>query len=84
MKVVLEIRPQLETTIEAMKRDHARLQGALDVVILKLDRVSPSDRETFISLRDEFLEFLEELKNHDVEETRLLQETFMQEEGGEA
>ena len=84
MKVVLEIRPHLETTIEAMKRDHARLQGVLDVVILKLDRVSPSDRETFIDLRDEFLEFLEDLKNHNVKETHLSQEAFMQEEGGEA
>lgn len=84
MNVVLEIRPHLETTIEAMKRDHARLQGVLDVVILKLDRVSPSDRETFINLRDEFLEFLEDLKNHNVKETHLSQEAFMQEEGGEA
>ena len=84
MKVVLEIRPHLETTIEAMKRDHARLQGVLDVVILKLDRVSPSDRETFINLRDEFLEFLEDLKNHNVKETHLSQEAFMLEEGGEA
>ena len=84
MKVVLEIRPQLETAIEAMKRDHARLQGVLDVVILKLDRVSPSDRQTFINLRDEFLEFLEDLKHHNVKETHLSQEAFMQEEGGEA
>ena len=84
MQVVLEMKPHREPTIETMKREHARLQGILDVLILKLDGIFPTGRDAFLGVRDQMLEFLENLKAHSEKESHLLQEAFMQEEGGEA
>ena len=83
LAVVLESRPQLNQEIEALRQEHDQFRHALPRIMGRLQRVSPTNRESITKILDELTALLEKLDAHGRKETSMLQEALLTDEGGE-
>jgi hemerythrin-like domain-containing protein len=83
MSVVLASRPELKEEVEALRREHDQFRRALSRILTRLKRVEPTDPETVSKISEDLLALLEKLDAHSKQETDLLQEALLRDEGGE-
>ena len=83
MEVVVESHPQLKSQVDALRTDHDTFRYTLRRISSRLDRLSADDKVRIEQISDELLALLESLDVHSRKEVDLLQESFLQEEGGE-
>ncbi len=83
MAVVLDSCPQLNQEIETLRQEHDQFRHALPRIMGRLQRVSPTNRESMTKILDELTALLEKLNAHGKKETSLLLKALLTDEGGE-
>lgn len=80
---VAAAKPNLQSRIDALTRDHAHFRARVREIVPELDALSEWQEERFDSLCWEVRRLLEEIDRHDSREIDLLQESMLLDEGGE-
>ncbi|MEM8947219.1 MAG: hypothetical protein AAGD11_18745 [Planctomycetota bacterium] len=83
MVVVAETKPHLSLRVERLARDHESFRSEIDHLLPEIESLTDYESEEFDRICAEIAYLLEEVDRHDVEETELLQETLLFDEGGE-
>ncbi len=83
MVYVAETRPNMQSRVERLERDHVLFRHALHDLSPEVESLSEYQCEDFEEVCGEIETLLERLDIHDMEEIDLLQETIMMDEGGE-
>jgi hypothetical protein len=81
-ELIRDKKPHLAATVEDLRRERDQSQEKLDRILFGLDRVAPSEGAKFDRLCEDLQALLEALKVHNAKVADLLQEAFVQEEGG--
>jgi uncharacterized membrane protein YccC len=82
MDEVVEICPRLAEKVGALKQDHERFRQALSRILSRLDHLSPTDLAAFTESCGAMRDLLEKLDEHSATETVVIQEAYLQDEGG--
>lgn len=83
MAVVLESRPELKSQVIALRREHVHFRRELKRLLTELGQIDPADHDGFAKCSAELLTLLDQLDEHGKQETSLLQEALLSDEGGE-
>jgi hypothetical protein len=83
MAVVLESRPELKSQVIALRREHVHFRRELKRLLSELGMIDPIDHDGFAKCSGELLTLLDQLDEHGKQETSLLQEALLSDEGGE-
>ena len=83
MAVVLESRPELKSQVVALRKEHVRFRRELRRLLSEFGKIGPTDHDGFAKCAGELLALLDELDEHGKQETSLLQEALLSDEGGE-
>ena len=84
MSEIVEVQPQLQSVVEEPKLKQDQLRHELNRIVSHLERLSPSNSSAFQGVCDSLLSLLAMYEDHAQKETRLVQEAFTQELGGES
>jgi hypothetical protein len=80
---VLSVKPNLQSRIESLGRDHARFRSRIRQIVPQLDALSEWQEGRFVGLCDEIRQLLDDIDVHDAGEIDLLQESMLMDDGGE-
>lgn len=80
---VVASRPNLESRIMKLNRDHLRFRTRVRQIGTRLDSLTGWQEDQFAGLCMEIYELLDEVDRHDEREIDVLQESLMLDEGGE-
>jgi hemerythrin-like domain-containing protein len=83
MDAVVNLSPQLNRQVGALRQEHEQFREASHRVLHRLEKVAPNDQTTFRNVCDEVLALLKKLEEHTRKEVELVQETFGRDGGGE-
>ncbi len=83
MSSALESSPNLAEKISALKHEHESFREKVHRLVVKLDRLSSDDRTGLDHVCVEIGDLLSRIDEHSRHEADLLQEAFLQDEGGE-
>jgi hypothetical protein len=83
MSVVLESRPELKSQVIALRREHVHFRRELRRLLAELGKIDSADHDGFAKCSGELLTLLDRLDEHGKQETSLLQEALLSDEGGE-
>ena len=78
-----EAKPNLQSRIESLTRDHVRFRARVREIVPELDALSEWQEERFGSLCQEIHHLLDDIDRHDAREIDLLQESMLMDDGGE-
>jgi hypothetical protein len=80
---IVAAKPNLESRIMTLHRDHLRFRTRLHQIGNRLDSLNSWHEDQFAGLCMEIYELLDEVDRHDAREIDLLQESLLLDEGGE-
>jgi Hemerythrin HHE cation binding domain len=80
---IAETRPNLQSRIEALARDHIRFRARIRQLVPQLSELNDWEVGQFGEVCDEIRELLQDVDAHDAQEIDLLQESLLIDEGGE-
>src|SRR5262249_20133117 len=80
---VADMKPNLQSRIESLSRDHARFRRRIREIVPQLDAISEWQQERFAGVCLEIRDLLDGLDQHDSREIDLRQESMLMDEGGE-
>jgi hemerythrin-like domain-containing protein len=80
---VVAAKPNLESRIEKLTRDHDRFRVQIRDLVLQLGAINEWQEDRFVGLCNEIRDLLDEVDLHDEREIDLLQESMLLDEGGE-
>jgi hemerythrin-like domain-containing protein len=80
---VIAARPNLESRIISLSRDHGRFRARIRQLVSQLDALTEWQEERFGQLCNEVRDLLDDVDRHDAREIDLLQESMLTDEGGE-
>ena len=83
MTVVVEEKPNLDTRIKKLQREHREFRERLDEMAPEIAALTAIPEDQFEFVCSQIAELLDRVDQHDVEEIELLQDTLMHDEGGE-
>jgi hypothetical protein len=83
LEEVVAVKPNLESRIMKLNRDHLRFRTRVKQIGNRLDSLGGWQEEQFAGLCMEIYELLDEVDRHDAREIDLLQESLTLDEGGE-
>ncbi len=83
LEEVAEAKPNLQSRIDMLNRDHVRFRARVREIVPELDALSEWQEERFGSLCQEIHDLLDDIDLHDAQEIDLLQESMLIDEGGE-
>ncbi len=82
MDLVLKTSPNLGKQVFTLKDDHGQLHDGARQIVLRLERIAPTDQACFDKICGDLQALLHKLDHHTQKEVELFQEAFM-EGGGE-
>jgi uncharacterized membrane protein YccC len=82
MDEVVEASPHLAEKVATLKQDHERFRHAVRRIVSRLERLSPTDLSAFGKTCDALRDLLGRLDEHSATETAVIQEAYLQDEGG--
>jgi hypothetical protein len=74
--------PRLGRAIDALRAQHEHFRTEAPRIVLRLERLSATDRDALGQVCDDLLALLGQVEEHNRREIALLQEAFEQDEGG--
>lgn len=80
---VVASRPNLESRIIALNRDHLRFRTRVRQISTRLESLNGWQEDQFAGLCMEIYELLDALDRHDAKEIDVLQESLLTDDGGE-
>jgi hypothetical protein len=83
MTVVLEEKPNLDSRIRNLQRQHRAFRQRLDEMGPDIAALPAFAEDQFEYVCSQIVELLDRVDQHDVEEIELLQDTLLYDEGGE-
>jgi hypothetical protein len=83
LAVVLEEKPNLDTRIKRLQRDHREFRLQLEELSPTITALTALPEEEFEFVCSQIAELLDRVDQHDVAEIELLQDTLLHDEGGE-
>ena len=83
MSVVLEEKPNLDSRIRRLQREHREFRTRLDEMAPTIASLTALPEDQFEFVCSEIAELLDRVDQHDVAEIELLQDTLLHDEGGE-
>lgn len=83
MEVVTETKPHLTAHVERLKEDHQQFRRHIEQLLPEVEALSEYDNMAFEGFCQEIASLLQQVDQHDREETALLQDTLLFDEGGE-
>jgi len=83
LQEVAAVKPNLQSRIEKLRRDHHRFRARIRELVPQLDSLSEWQEERFSGLCDEIYQLLDDIDVHDSGEIDLLQESMLMDDGGE-
>lgn len=83
LEEVADLKPNLQTRIESLNRDHARFRAWIRKIVPQLDDLNEWQEEQFGGICYEIRALLDDVDRHDEMEIDLLQEAMLMDEGGE-
>lgn len=83
MVMVGEIKPNMQFRVDRLEREHDQFRLEIDDLFPRFDEISEFDPEAMDRLCDDIDTLLDQIDRHDKEETNLLQESLLVDEGGE-
>lgn len=83
MSVVREEKPNLDSRIQGLERDHIEFRRRLEELEPEVDALTSLAEDHFEYVCSEIADLLDRVDAHDIEEIELLQDTLLCDEGGE-
>ena len=83
MAVITETHPHLTSKLDTLRSQHEAYREAIRQIMPRLELIAPDEREAFDAICRELLTSVDRVAKHNQEETRLLQDAFCQDTGGE-
>ncbi len=83
MVMVGELKPNLQYRIDRLEHDHDHFRQAIDELFPRFEEINEFDPEAMDRLCEDINLLLDQIDHHDQEETDLLQESLLYDEGGE-
>lgn len=85
MKIVLEEKPNpnMAEAVAALKQEHGEFRKAIERILERLEKVTPSDHATLSSIEGDVNRLLDQFQAHTTKEADLMQEAFERDDGGE-
>jgi hemerythrin-like domain-containing protein len=83
MDLVVQTAPQLTRNVNVLRQEHERFRTSAGRLMQRLEHVSPTDQATFADISQELDTLLHTVEEHGQKETKVLQEAFERDEGGE-
>jgi hypothetical protein len=80
---VIAARPNLESRIIALNRDHLRFRTRVKLISTRLESLHNWQEDQFAGLCMEIYELLDAVDRHDEREIDVLQESLLTDDGGE-
>jgi hypothetical protein len=80
---VVAVKPELQSRIEALHRDHGRFRTRIRELVPQLESITEWQEGRFVGLCDDIRQLLDDIDVHDEREIDLLQESMLMDEGGE-
>jgi hypothetical protein len=80
---IADTRPNLQSRIEALARDHIRFRARIRELVPQLSELNDWQESRFVEICDEIRTLLQDVDEHDALEIDLLQESLLVDEGGE-
>jgi hemerythrin-like domain-containing protein len=80
---VVAAKPNLESRIEKLTRDHNRFRAKIRDLVQQLGAINEWQEDCFVGLCNEIRDLLDEIDLHDEREIDLLQESMLLDDGGE-
>jgi hypothetical protein len=83
MAEALDVKPHLQSRVDALAGDHQRFRDHLDSLIPQLNDIKEWEEPRFEEVCNELRTLLDEVDAHDIGEVELLQESLLLDDGGE-
>jgi hypothetical protein len=83
MTLVAELKPNMSFRVERLALDHGRFRDSFLRLLPEVEALCEYQNEDFEEVCREIYALLDSVDRHDEEEVKLLQETFLCDEGGE-
>lgn len=83
MEMVGEIKPNMQSRVDRLEREHDQFRIELDDLFPRFEEISEFNPDGLDRLCEDVYSLLDKIDRHDKEETDLLQETLLCDEGGE-
>ena len=83
MGMVQDQRPHWSGRIDELRGQHDKLRQTIRRITTRLERVAPEERPTFENLCHELLDLIKQVAKHNQRETKLLEDAFSIDDGGE-
>ena len=83
MDLVLQISPQQGNLIDALRQEHDQFRKEASHIVHQFEHALPTDGDSFARSCAELAGLLNRLDVHNKKEMALLQEAFVQDEGGQ-
>ena len=83
LEEVVAAKPNLQSRIEKLNRDHTRFRTRIRELVPQLDSMNEWQEEQFGGLCEEIYLLLDDIDSHDAREIDLLQESMLMDDGGE-
>lgn len=78
-----EAKPNLAQRAAVLHREHDEFRASINDIVPAMEQITPHDAEQFRAACRSLVALLDRLDEHDQRESRLLQEAFCDDEGGE-
>lgn len=82
LAIVLDTKPQLQDRLEALAGDHQSFRLRMKALAPALNSLNEWEEDSFKRVCTELRQLLDDIDQHDRQEVGLLQESFVEEEGG--
>ena len=83
MVLVMETKPNLCCRVERLAEDHQRFRESIEQLIPEIESLCEFQNEQFEDICQQINDLLDRVDHHDEQEVELLQEAFLDDEGGE-
>jgi hypothetical protein len=83
MTVVEDLKPQLVKRLKSLSSDHQSFRDRLKKLLPELNSLNEWEEQRFQQVCGDLRELLDDIDRHDWEEVELLQQSMLEEEGGE-
>ena len=83
LDLVGEQKPSMLVQANRLRSQHDDFRASLRTLLPSVEQLTPEDRERLEGLSAEICALLDRIDEHDAQEVELLQEAFLQDDGGE-
>jgi hemerythrin-like domain-containing protein len=83
LEEVADAKPNMQSKIECLSRDHGRFRTRIRELVPQLDGLNEWELDEFSRVTSEIRQLLDDIDRHDEAEIALLQESMLNDEGGE-